>query len=299
MKLYNSLLEKYPIRTKAVTSGSLFSLGDALTQFSTPQPIQSSRRNSSIGSVTWTSSQWVWDTSALAFIFGTASCCQECRQQSSRTCQRRWRCSARWRSTNWSSRLSLWHSSSRLTRSWQTAISNPGRRESRPARISINRWWSTTGRSGLWPLPLISGSCLCSTRSCSPTSSDCSGIWSCPSSPGNDSSPFLEKYSSQRPTHPLPSAPSSKPPILWPVVKEKRWDWMMGFIIAELFYNTQVCYIVLGDCEGGIIRYRWKQIIKISVRGIFFARVRVCLGSMLTRSRCTLSAGFFCGYSRR
>jgi len=73
----------------------------------------------------------------------------------------------------------------------------------------------------------------------------------------------------------------------------------MGFIIAELFYNTQVCYIILGICEDGIIRYRKKQIIKISVRGIFFARVRVCLGSMRTRSRCTLSAGFFCGCSRR
>ena len=32
MKVYNGWLEKYPIRTKAITSGGLFSLGDYLTQ---------------------------------------------------------------------------------------------------------------------------------------------------------------------------------------------------------------------------------------------------------------------------
>ena len=34
MRWYNALLEKYPLPTKATTSGILFSVGDALTQFS-------------------------------------------------------------------------------------------------------------------------------------------------------------------------------------------------------------------------------------------------------------------------
>ena len=100
MKLYNSLLEKYPIRTKAVTSGSLFSLGDALTQLSNAALTQSSRRNSSIGSVTWTSSQWDSDTSVPACIFGTASCSHEFKLPSSPTSQRPLGYSDQWPSTS-------------------------------------------------------------------------------------------------------------------------------------------------------------------------------------------------------
>ncbi len=65
MKFYNSLLKKYPIRTKAITSGTLFSLGDALTQLSNASSTQSSRRNSLIGSVTSTSSPWKIDLSRV------------------------------------------------------------------------------------------------------------------------------------------------------------------------------------------------------------------------------------------
>lgn len=48
-KVYNGLLEKYPLSTKAITSGGLFSIGDALTQFSTSLLIQFLKTNNSVG----------------------------------------------------------------------------------------------------------------------------------------------------------------------------------------------------------------------------------------------------------
>ncbi len=41
---YNRLLSKHPILTKMVTSGTLFSLGDYITQTGTSYVIQSSTR---------------------------------------------------------------------------------------------------------------------------------------------------------------------------------------------------------------------------------------------------------------
>jgi hypothetical protein len=51
-KVYNQLIERYPIATKASTSGVLFSLGDALTQFSNHTSTQSFKKNHSTGKET-------------------------------------------------------------------------------------------------------------------------------------------------------------------------------------------------------------------------------------------------------
>lgn len=82
-KLYNSLLERYPIPTKMFTSGSLFSIGDAVTQFSTYLSMQSSRIRGSAGSAMPISSSWDSAISHLLFICGIASCCPESRPSSS------------------------------------------------------------------------------------------------------------------------------------------------------------------------------------------------------------------------
>jgi hypothetical protein len=49
-QLYRSFIEKYPISTKAVTSGLLFSIGDAITQCSTHSMTKLSMKDHLIGS---------------------------------------------------------------------------------------------------------------------------------------------------------------------------------------------------------------------------------------------------------
>lgn len=74
-RVYNQLLEKYPLTTKATTSGTLFSIGDFFTQLSTPSFTQSSKRNSSIGRGILISSLWASAISRLLYISGTAASC--------------------------------------------------------------------------------------------------------------------------------------------------------------------------------------------------------------------------------
>lgn len=74
-KVYNQLLERYPLITKTTTSGALFSIGDFFTQLSTSTLIQFSKRNSSIGSGISTSSLWASAISRLLYISGTVASC--------------------------------------------------------------------------------------------------------------------------------------------------------------------------------------------------------------------------------
>jgi len=94
-KFYNGLLEKYPIGTKSLTSGSLFSVGDALTQFSSLVLIKFLKINLSAGNAMSISSSWEQLTLHLHFTDGIANFSQEYKQLSSLILQKQSRFSVR------------------------------------------------------------------------------------------------------------------------------------------------------------------------------------------------------------
>ena len=70
-RMYNQLLEKYPIPTKTLTSGTLFSLGDALTQLCIFPVIKLLKRNhNSAGKETSISSLLVSDILHQLYMYG-------------------------------------------------------------------------------------------------------------------------------------------------------------------------------------------------------------------------------------